>query len=257
MTGGTTSSKIMEWSIKAARGNNLWPIKTQSYVWFWVFLSDRQFYKSLSGTKHISVFSVHWYSFLSHLCLCHQRQRHAFAQLTRGISIQSEVLGHMGTVLFIHKPQMYHRCTGCRPRCPRKLLRMSCDSSATLWAKGITSTSFHVLALPYLHSSSDHFHGQFSLLCTARNVSLSLKLLHCLWGVTQAVSKYFKFGIKGRNPVWLFLVNSAPSQQLTQYLHFQAAKMSHLPLFQKCILIVQVLSPDLIKIMILLNISTL
>lgn len=28
------------------------------------------------------------------------------AQLTTGISIQSEVLGHMGAVLFIHKPQI-------------------------------------------------------------------------------------------------------------------------------------------------------
>lgn len=127
------------------------------------------------------------------------------------------------------------------------------------WACGIASTSFHFLALSYLPSFSfDHFRSQFCLLSTARNVSLSLKVLRCLCGVPQAVSKCFRFGSKGRNPMWHFLVNSrAPSQQLTQYLHFQAVKMSHLPWFQECFLIVQVVSPDLIKTTTLLKICTL
>lgn len=203
------------------------------------------------------MFPVHWYSFLSHLC--HQRQRHTFAQLTREINNQRKVLGRMGTVLSINKPQMYHHCMEWHPCCPSLLLHMSSDSSATLGVRGITTTSFHFPVLPYRYSlSSEHFHSQFCLLRTAWNVSLSPKLLHCLWGVALAVSKCFGFGIKGRNPGWLFLVNnSAPSQQRTQYLHFQDAKMSHLQWFQDLLLIVQVLSPDIIKTMTLLNISTL
>lgn len=186
MTGGTPSSKIMECSIKAARENQLCPIKTQSYMWLWVFSKlfwkVLKFWKAFLGPNTSQCFPCT--GIVSCLTFAFVTKGKDMPLHTPGISLQNEVLSHKGTVLFKHKAQMYHHCTGCHPCCPSLLLRRSCDSSATLGAGGITSTSFHFLALPYLHSSSsDHFHGQFCLLCTARNVSLSLKVLHCLWGV--------------------------------------------------------------------------
>lgn len=156
VTRGRASSNFMDCSIKATRGNQLWPMKKQSYMWLQVFHSDRQFWKASLGPNTSQCFLCT--AIVS--CLTFATRGKDVPLHTLGISLQSEVLGHMGTVLQKHKPQMFCHCTGCHPCCPILLLCMSCDFSVTPGEGEIASTSFCFLALPYLHSSSSKcFHG--------------------------------------------------------------------------------------------------
>lgn len=166
---------------------------------------------------------MHRCSPLPHLGHCHQRQRPAFAQLMPGINIK---------ILDIWLLSYFYvfNCT----ECPGSLLCMSCDSSATVRARWITSTSLHFPILLYL-SFSDNCHGLFCLLLHSSKRQLVMEAPPLSLGF-HAVSKWFREKhlerSKERNSVWLFLVsNSAPRQQLIQYLYFQAAKTSQQPQF--------------------------